>query len=222
VILNPMYVHGNGTVSVLLAPLPSDPPTAALAVSPNPVKGGGSVTLDASGSSDPLDRQIVDYRWDLGDGRFDHDTGASPTIIWRYTAPGTVHLRVQVTNSAGETAIASGQLAVRRSPSAVVSGSVQICGGPARRRCRIETFRVCQAARRCFISDRVAAVDSRGRRRAIQRITHGRFRLRLAPGRYTIELLGDGKRVHAKVIRRKRITARANQTLTVRFRFLVP
>ncbi len=105
-----------GAVSVLLAPLPSDPPTAALTAPAGPALTGAGIRLDASQSSDPLDRSIVDYQWDIGSGNFDHDTGSVPTITATYTRPGMVHVRVKVTNSAGETAIADADLDVRPAP----------------------------------------------------------------------------------------------------------
>jgi hypothetical protein len=71
-------------------------------------------------------------------------------------------------------------------------------------------------------SDRVAAVNASGRRVATQRLHRGRFELRLVPGRYTIELLGDGKRVHGQVMQRKKVWARAHRTTTVSFLFAVP
>jgi FG-GAP-like repeat/PKD domain len=104
---------GNGAVDVLLSPLASDPPAAALAVSSNPTLTGRTVKFDASASGDPLDRTIVDYRWDLGGGTFNHDTGTNPRIDWTYSAVGLVHARVLVTNAAGETGIAGVELDVR-------------------------------------------------------------------------------------------------------------
>jgi hypothetical protein len=215
-----------GYVSVMLAPLPSDPPTAVLAAAPNRVPTAAPVKLDASQSSDPLDRRIVDYRWDVGNGRFDHDTGTSPMITWRYIAPRTDHVRVLITNSAGGTAIASAQVVVVRPlpppRNAAISGYVKICGGPAPGRCRVHTIRLCKAFRGCVTSARVAAINSKGQRVAIRKLKRGRFRLHLVPGRYTIELLGDGKRAHGRIMQRKKVTARRNRTATVRFLFAVP
>ena len=114
----------SGAMSLLLAPLPSDPPTAAVAATPDPVAPGASVQLDASTSGDPLDRSIVDYRWDLGNGNFDHGTGSSPTIRATFPTTRTIQVRVQVTNSAGETAIASVLLAVRRPSRAARVGPI--------------------------------------------------------------------------------------------------
>lgn len=82
------------------------PLTAELSVSPNPVATGNAVTLDASGSSDVLGT-IVDYKWDLGTGSFDHDTGSTSTVTTSFASPGPQHVRVQVTDDRGATAIAS-------------------------------------------------------------------------------------------------------------------
>ena len=170
------------------------PSDCGLAVSPHGVTAGQRVKLDASGSSDPLDRKIVGYRWDLGNGRFDHDTGTNPTLTATFPSAGTVRVRVEVTNAAGETAIAMVELAVHPpSRNAPVAGYVQVCGGGAPRRCAERAIHICGPAGRCVISDRVVAVDAAGRVVAVQKLDHGRFRLRLTPGRYTIELLGDGQ-----------------------------
>jgi hypothetical protein len=40
--------------------------------------------------------------------------------------------------------------------------------------------------------------------------------------RYTIELLGGGKRVHGRIMQRKKVTARAHRSVVVRFLFAVP
>jgi hypothetical protein len=105
---------------------------------------------------------------------------------------------------------------------AVVSGYVRLCGGPAPGACRIETFGICQPPMGCVTSHRVAAINAKGRRVAVQRLHHARFRMVLAPGRYTLELLGDGKQVHGRVMQRKKVTARAHRTVVVRFLFAVP
>lgn len=105
---------------------------------------------------------------------------------------------------------------------ATVSGYVQLCGGPAPGRCWKGEIGFCEAPQGCATSDRVAAVNSAGRRVATQRLHHGRFSLRLVPGHYTIELLGDGRRVHGRVMQRKKVWARAHRTAQVRFFFAVP
>jgi hypothetical protein len=42
------------------------------------------------------------------------------------------------------------------------------------------------------------------------------------PGRFTIELLADGKRVRGQVMQRKKVWARAHRTTSVHFFFAVP
>jgi hypothetical protein len=111
VILSPHDDYTSDYVSLLLAPLASDPPVAALTVRPKRVTAGHRVKLDASGSSDPLDRRIVDYRWDLGNRQFNRDTGRRPTITQTFRIAGTFRLRVRITNAAGKTAIATVKIA---------------------------------------------------------------------------------------------------------------
>ena len=105
-------------------------------------------------------------------------------------------MRVEIRNTAGETAIASAELTIRAVRDAVISGYVQLCGGPAPGRCRIARIGVCQSRRGCITSDRVAVFNARGRRVAVVRLRRARFRLRLVPGSYTLELLGDGRLAH--------------------------
>ena len=93
------------------------PPVAALQV-PSPVATGASVTLDASGSHDPFDGWITDYKWDLGSGDFTLDTGAYPTTNTTFDTAGPVTVRVQVTNSLGQTAITSAVINVELAPPA--------------------------------------------------------------------------------------------------------
>jgi hypothetical protein len=118
---------------------------------------------------------------------------------------------------------AGADLPVRSSTDeAVVSGYVRLCGGPAPGGCRIETFGICQPPKGCVTTDRVVAINAKGRRVAVQRLRDARFRMVLAPGRYTIELLGDGKQVHGRVMQRRTVTAKAGRTAVVRFVFPVP
>ncbi len=109
--------------------------------------------------------------------------------------------------------------AVRR---AKIVGSVEVCGGPSPGRCSAKRIRICGGSRRCATTDRIAVVNAAGRRVATKRLDGAWFSLLLAPGRYTVELLADGRRVHGRVIRRSRITARAGRTTGVRWRFVVP
>ena len=108
------------------------------------------------------------------------------------------------------------------SRNAVLSGYVRVCGGPAPGGCRIETFGICQPPKGCATTRRVAAINAKGRRVAVQRLRHARFRMVLAPGRYALELLGDGKQVHGRVMQRTTVTARAGRTVVVPFVFAVP
>ena len=71
-------------------------------------------------------------------------------------------------------------------------------------------------------SDRIAVIDRAGRRVMVRKLHHARFRLSLSPGRYTIELLGNGKQIHGRVMRSKKITATADRTKTVVFSFAAP
>ncbi|MGZ4185664.1 MAG: hypothetical protein ACXVFA_10030 [Solirubrobacteraceae bacterium] len=138
-------------------------------------------------------------------------------------AIGVVLCALGVAAMLAQTAMSAGHRSAHSlSRDAVVSGYVRLCGGPAPGGCRIETFGICQPPRGCVTSHRVAAINARGRRVAVQRLHHARFRMVLAPGRYTIELLGDGKQVHGRVMQRKTVTARADRTVVVRFVFAVP
>jgi hypothetical protein len=64
-------------------------------------------------------------------------------------------------------------------------------------------------------------LDARGRRVAVAKLKHARFSVRLAPGGYTVELLGDGEHIHGRVLQRRHVTARAHRVATVRFHFAV-
>jgi hypothetical protein len=107
------------------------------------------------------------------------------------------------------------------SRSAIITGYVRLCGGPAPGRCFIATFGVCQAPVGCVTTDRVAVLNPDGRQVTAQRLHHARFHLRVRPGRYTVELIGDGKRVHHQVMQRRHLSVLAGGKAVARFFFAV-
>ncbi len=113
---------------------------------------------------------------------------------------------------------AGSSAAVRRT--ALVRGYVQVCAADG---CWVEGLGYCDhGPQSCVTSDRVAAINASGRRVATVRLRHARFTLNLAPGRYTLEVLGDGKRVHGQVFQRLKLRVIAHRTTHVHFRFDVP
>jgi len=116
---------GCGTVTVSS----NDPPEAALTANPDRAEPGQSVTLDASGSSDP-DGSLVEYRWDLdGDGTVDTTTG-SPTTSTSFTQAGDHNVGVTVLDGDGATDTATTTVAVQanQAPSAALTGSPSTAG----------------------------------------------------------------------------------------------
>jgi plastocyanin len=90
----------------------NQPPTAAFVAQPDldpaddsvAVAQGESVTLDASGSSDP-EGAPARFEWDLdGDGVFESDAGAGAVLTHAFATPGSFDVRLRVTDAAGATA----------------------------------------------------------------------------------------------------------------------
>ena len=78
--------------------------TASFTASPNPVAPGGTATFDASASTGASNATITDYQWDLdGDGTFETDTGANPTVTHTYNTRSVVAVGLLVTDSTGAT-----------------------------------------------------------------------------------------------------------------------
>ncbi len=77
--------------------------TAALAASPNPASIGQKVTFDASASTD-VSGPITDYKWDLnGSGKFETDTGSTPTVTTSFASTGAHTVSVKESDAAGNT-----------------------------------------------------------------------------------------------------------------------
>ena len=105
------------------------PPTAALAVSPNPALLGRTVTFDGSASSD-AHGPIARYEWDLdGNGSFELDTGTTPTTTREYASAGTIPVSLRVTDGAGATATASAELRINAAPVSASQFGVTINNG---------------------------------------------------------------------------------------------
>jgi hypothetical protein len=95
---------------------PNQRPAAAIAASANPALVGAPVTFSSAGSSDP-DGTIVDHLWDLdGNGTFETDTGAAPTVAHTYAAPGTVNVGLRVVDDEGGPTDAAVALNVQAPP----------------------------------------------------------------------------------------------------------
>jgi PKD repeat protein len=91
-------------------------PTAAFVVSPNPAQTSEVVTLNGSKSNDP-DGRIANYRWDLdGNGSFETDTGTTHTVTRSYPDPGTVDVRLRVTDNDGAASDTTRRLTVSTPP----------------------------------------------------------------------------------------------------------
>jgi subtilisin-like proprotein convertase family protein len=101
----------------------TQPPLAALVLSPSTVQTGTPVSFDASGSTDP-DGSIVGYEWDLdGNGSYETDSGTNPRVTKAYPNHGVIPVRVRVTDNDGGKSVATGTLTVNDPPPPVGAGS---------------------------------------------------------------------------------------------------
>jgi len=87
------------------------PPAAALTVTPSSGSAPLTVTADASGSKDPGSTPIDNYRFDFGDGTV---TGpqAGATAQHTYNDAGTYTVKVTVTDTVGNSSVATTQVTV--------------------------------------------------------------------------------------------------------------
>ena len=87
-------------------------PAATLSATPGVVAGGGQVSLEASGSTDP-EAQQLHYDWDLdGNGSFETPGGTDPRITRAYTGTATLTAHVRVTDPHGASATAGAPVRV--------------------------------------------------------------------------------------------------------------
>src|SRR5262249_45610392 len=90
-------------------------PIAAFTDAPSPAFVGETVKFDGSSSSD--DDPIADYAWDLdGNGTFETDTHASPLATMKYMTPGTVNVRLRVTDDHGVQNVVTHPVVVNPAP----------------------------------------------------------------------------------------------------------
>ncbi len=91
-------------------------PSASFTASPNPIQAGQFVEFNGASSSDP-DGFIVKYEWDLdGNGTFETDAGATSNTFRAYSSPGTVTVKLRVTDGTGASGETSRSLQVDPSP----------------------------------------------------------------------------------------------------------
>lgn len=103
-----------------------------------------------------------------------------------------------------------------------IRGRLEVCGGPSRSGCRRTTgFTTCVASR-CLHADQVVIMHAIGIPYPNVRLRHGRFTVRVEPGRYRLVLLGDGRLGHDRVIARTRAQVRLDRTTRVAFRLSAP
>jgi PKD repeat protein len=91
-------------------------PTAAFTVSPANPAPGDTVNFNASGSTAPGGRQIVNYSWDFGDGSPQLDAGSSPRTSHRYLLAGSYTVTLVVTDETGKTNFTNGPVIVAVPP----------------------------------------------------------------------------------------------------------
>ena len=100
------------------------PPTAKLTTSPALAGVGRTVVFSASTSTADTGRQIVKYEWDLdGNGTFETDTLSTPSTSKSFSSPGTVDVRLRVTDDVGQTDVVVQPFRVTAVPTASFSAS---------------------------------------------------------------------------------------------------
>jgi plastocyanin len=115
-----VYVNATGTV-------PGAAPSASFTVPPGVAVVGQNVVFDASGTTD-ADDALVRFQWDLdGNGSFEVDRGAQPSVSQAYQTPGTRTVGLRVFDATGHVATTTRNVTVTNAPNAsftVAPGSV--------------------------------------------------------------------------------------------------
>ena len=102
-----------------------DAPVAAFGASPRVAAPGAPVTLDASGSRDPVGT-ITDYSWNFGDGTSDQDTGATSSAQHTYAGRGAYTVTLTVANDHGQTSTTTHDVTVDNPPIAAFTPSATV------------------------------------------------------------------------------------------------
>jgi hypothetical protein len=104
-------------------------PIAAFTDAPSPAFVGETVKFDGSSSSD--DDPIADYAWDLdGNGTFETDTHGSPLATKKYTTPGTINVRLRVTDDHGVQNIVTHPVVVNPAPTTGTGSTTNTTNNP--------------------------------------------------------------------------------------------
>ena len=108
---------GQGHTNETTRPLSvTNAPIASFTVSPSPAQTGQMVSFNGSASSDP-DGAIAKYEWDLdGNGSYETATGTTSTTSRSYPSPGTLSVRLRVTDNLGVTSETTRPLQVNAAP----------------------------------------------------------------------------------------------------------
>jgi hypothetical protein len=168
---------------------PNQLPSGTLAVTPSPAPVDATVTLDASGITDP-DSLITGYRWDLdGNGTIDRTT-TSPTTTSSYATAGSYTAAVTADDFRGGSFTAQRAFEVAATP--VPPAPVPTPRAPAislkgpRRPNAVTVTIVCQSACRGAASLRITAKQAK--RLGLRKFTVGAKGLKLSAGRHVVRI----------------------------------
>jgi hypothetical protein len=191
-------------------------PIAGFSDAPSPAFVGEAVHFDGSLSSD--DDPIADYAWDLdGNGTFETDTHASPSATMKYTTPGTITVRLRVTDDHGVTATVTHALVVNPAPKGTTSSTNGSTTGTTTGTTTSTTGPHMSITPRTMKLNRLGNIAIRVACSKTERACTGRLSLRSVRGAHTAAL-GGGKFVlgsgQSKVLHVH--LSRANQHLVKR------